>query len=402
MADSIERYIADLSEAKEHAEHASQAKSEFLARMSHEMRTPLNAVIGMIGIAKKSDDQLRKEDCLKKMDNASKHLLGLIDDILDMSKIEADKFEVFNVPFSFSQMLNGVADVVRFRTDEKKQKFTISVDKSVPQTMTGDEQRLSQVVTNLLSNAVKFTPEGGSIRCETRSLGSENGVITLEVSVIDSGIGITEQQKAKLFNSFEQADGSITRKFGGTGLGLAICKKIVELMGGEIWVESELGKGSRFVFTAKVFEDGRTQSESHITAETIEERSKKSLKGKCVLLVDDVEMNREIVMAMLENTGLIIDCAENGLIALEMFEQNPNRYDLIFMDMQMPEMSGMEATGRIRKLKFDTAVTTPIVAMTANVFREDIENCTKAGMNAHLGKPIDYEKLMQLIHEYLG
>ena len=233
-------------------EIASRAKSDFLANMSHEIRTPMNAIIGMTSIGKSTTDIDRKTNCFEKIESASTHLLGIINDILDMSKIEVGKFELAPVEFRFEKMFQQVVNVINFRIEEKRQKFTVYIDRNIPQFLVGDEQRLAQVITNLLGNAVKFTPEKGSIGINTYFLGEEDGICTIEISIRDTGIGISPEQQAKLFQSFQQAESSTSRKFGGTGLGLSISKSIVEMMGGEIKLESELGKGSVFSFTVRV------------------------------------------------------------------------------------------------------------------------------------------------------
>ena len=401
--------ITELLAAKEQAEQGSRSKSEFLSRMSHEMRTPMNAIIGMTGIAKSSGDPAKKEYCLDRIGEASRHLLGVINDVLDMSKIEAEKFELSFSEFNFEHMLSGVLNVIRFKIDEKKQEFSSDIAPSVPEYLVGDEQRLTQVIANLLSNAVKFTPDMGSIKFNARVIAEEENISTLQIEVIDSGIGISKEQQENLFHSFEQADGSIARKYGGTGLGLAISKKIVELMGGDIWVESELGKGSAFKFTFKAEKSGKVRKEHEKNPDTAAEQSGgagadeviSSFEGKTALLAEDVEINREIVLAMLEDTKLAIDCAEDGNEAFEAFKANPGKYDIIFMDMQMPEVDGLEATRRIRASGIPEGAKVPIIAMTANVFREDIEKCLEAGMNDHIGKPIDFDELMQKIKKYL-
>ncbi len=229
------------------AEAASLAKSEFLSNMSHEMRTPLNAVIGMTAIGLRSAEAERKNYALERIEEASTHLLGVINDILDMSKIESGKLELSPVEFNFEQMLQKVITVISYRVNEKRQQFLVNVDSGVPRFVVGDDQRLTQIITNLLANASKFTPELGEIRLDVSLIGEESGVSEIKVEVADSGIGISPEQQAKLFQSFQQAESGISREFGGTGLGLAISKRLVEMMGGRIWVESEQGKGARFI-----------------------------------------------------------------------------------------------------------------------------------------------------------
>ena len=520
-----------LSDAFNQAKQASRAKSDFLANMSHEMRTPLNAVIGMTSIARNSSDPERKEYCLTKIEEASTHLLGVINDVLDYSKIEAAKFELTDAEFDFEKMLQRVCDVIAFKLAERKQSFKVFVDTDIPRSLIGDDQHVAQVVANFLSNAVKFTPENGSIALTARLDGERDGALLIRVEVSDTGIGISDEQKERLFNSFEQADNTITKRFGGTGLGLAISKRIIEMMGGEVTVESELGFGSIFGFvapfqpsppretapareaadlralrvmvadadplitdymTAILFhfgvscdtaDDGAAAfalienngaydlcfADYHLPdincteltrglkekgaklvavmvstieldlieqeakaagadrflskpvfpsnvfaalsesiaglaadpAETGEAEEMDDFTGRRLLLVDDVAINREIVLAVLEPTNIEIDCAENGQIALNMFTEEPDRYDVIFMDVQMPEMDGYQATRRIRELDAPRAKTVPIIAMTANVFREDIEKALDAGMNAHIAKPVDFDEVLILLREYL-
>ncbi|MDR1376223.1 MAG: response regulator [Synergistaceae bacterium] len=403
----IREQNASLAALKEVAEDASRAKGAFLANMSHEMRTPMNAVIGMTTIAKTSQDLEKKDYCLQKIEEASTHLLGVINDILDMSKIEANKFDLSPERFHFEKMLQKVATVVNFRVEEKNLGFAVYIDSDIPSELIGDDQRISQIITNLLSNAMKFTPPGGDIRVEAQFLGEENGLCTLQISVVDTGIGISAEQQSKLFTSFQQAESGTSRKFGGTGLGLAISKRIVEMMGGRIWIDSELGKGSTFTFTIKV---ERASPAADSTSESPDaqgrsspenEEAAENFAGKRLLLAEDVEINQEIVLSLLEPTLLTIDCAGNGAEAVRMFNEAPDKYDMIFMDVQMPEMDGYEATRSIRAAGTSRAQNIPIVAMTANVFREDIEKCLAAGMNDHLGKPIDIKELLSALSKYL-
>ncbi|MCL1849550.1 MAG: response regulator, partial [Clostridiales bacterium] len=462
----------------------------------------------------------------------SVHLLGVINDILDMSKIEAGMFELSEEEFSMEKMLERVANVISFRVNEKKQKFDMYIDQKLPPILIGDDLRLAQVVTNLLGNATKFTPIEGTVSLSLKLLDESEGDCEIQIEVSDSGIGISMEQQARLFQSFQQAESGTSRKFGGTGLGLSISKRIVEMMGGRIWVESELDKGATFAFTFRMrlgdrqryertakeinwngirmlvvddnsgilgyiksfVESYGAQCDTAVSgsdamelarrngaydvyfldwklADTDALRLTKGLKAMephksksvvtmvsslewedlqdsaseagvdvflpkplfpstlidtvngCIapeaaavasasenraderhydfsrhslLIAEDVEINREIMSALLEETGADIDFAENGAVAVDRFTKQPERYSLILMDIQMPEMDGYAAARAIRNLGSDV----PILAMTANVFREDVEQCLAAGMNDHIGKPIDTEELFAKIQQY--
>ena len=394
------RLQKDLERAVVAAQAASHAKSSFLSNMSHEMRTPMNAIIGMMAIGRSANTIERKDYAFDKIGEASTHLLGVINDVLDMSKIEADKFELSEVPFSFEKMLRKVMTVISFRADKQSQNLSTKIDPDIPDTLIGDDQRLTQVVSNLLSNAIKFTPAGGTIRLEARLLRHEGDHCAIQVDVIDNGIGITPEQQAKLFTSFEQAESSTTRKYGGTGLGLAICKRIINFMGGTITVSSAAGAGSTFSFTVYLKIAGSDMeggAEGHA-----EEEQMTTFPGRHVLLAEDVEINREIVLSLLEETRMTFTCAENGLQAVQLFEEAPDKYDLIFMDVQMPVLDGLDATRQIRAFDHPSAKSIPIIAMTANVFREDIESCLDAGMNAHVGKPLDINEVLVQLRTYLS
>jgi CheY-like chemotaxis protein/two-component sensor histidine kinase len=354
----------------------------------------------MTNIGKKSSSTEQKNDAFGKIDDASKHLLGIINDILDISKIEAGKFELSYIDFNFNAVLKQVINVINFRVEEKRQNLSINIDKNIPKNLIGDDQRLAQVIANLLSNAVKFTPEGKNIALEAVLEHEDNENCTLRISINDEGIGISAEQQSRLFTSFEQAENNTSRKYGGTGLGLVIAKHIVESMGGKIWLTSEPGKGSTFSLTVQLKRSeaiNNTEEEDHNTDDEIP-----NFEGKRLLLAEDIDINREIVMALLEPTNIKIDCAVNGAEALKLFSQAHDSYDVILMDIQMPEMDGFTASRAIRALDVPNAASIPIVAMTANVFKEDIEKCLEAGMTDHLGKPLDFNEVLATLKKYLG
>ena len=391
--------------ALEKAQTASRAKTNFLSNMSHEIRTPMNAIIGMTKIGKSSLEQEKKDYAFEKIEGASNHLLGVINDILEMSKIEAGKFELSFVEFNLEKLLQKVINVISFRMEEKHQNFSMYLDPDIPASLYGDDIRLTQILSNLLTNAVKFTPDDGSIYLEAKLDKKADDIFIILFTVKDTGIGISAEQQKRLFTSFEQAESSTSRKFGGTGLGLAISKHITELMNGKIWVESEPGKGTSFFFTIEVkegedkFSAGSGDGEK-TSIDTMEKNI--SYNGYRILLAEDVEINREILITMMAPLEIEFDCAVNGLEAVQMFAAEPDRYDLIFMDLQMPEMDGIEATKHIRAIKSPNAMQIPIVAMTANVFREDVERCIAAGMNDHVGKPLDFNEVLEKIKHYFN
>jgi CheY-like chemotaxis protein len=372
----------------------------------------------MAQIGASAHDMERKSYCLDQIAAASRYLLGILNDILDMSKIEAGKFELSLIWFHFEKMLQDVANVVAFRMDEKKLRFSVHIDPRIPAELEGDNQRLAQVVTNLLSNAAKFTPVDGRVSLSAVLHEKADSLCTIRVEVADTGIGIADADKDRLFESFEQAESGTARAFGGTGLGLPISRRIVEMMGGSIWVESVLGQGASFFFDFRaqgrqVAEDappeGGRMPDIPAVADAPDVRDAPAtpdLAGACfagyrVLLAEDIDINREIFCALVEDTGLDIEVAENGRIALEKFQAAPQSYDAILMDVQMPEMDGHAAAAAIRALGIPRAGEVPIIAMTANVFKEDIDKCLAVGMTDHIGKPIDQKILLEKLHRYL-
>jgi CheY-like chemotaxis protein len=273
------------------------------------------------------------------------------------------------------------------------------VNENIPSSLIGDELRLSQVITNLLTNAIKFTPESGKVELSAEKKDESGGEITLRIEIADSGIGISPEQQEKLFTSYNQADSSITKKFGGTGLGLAISKRIVELMQGAIWIESELGKGAKFIFTIKV-KNGTEKADKASCCGS--KASDFDFKKYIILVAEDMEFNREILAKYLEKTGITIEFAVSGKAAVSMFTEHTDRYNLILMDIHMPEMNGDEATRAIRALELPRAKDIPIIAMTADVFKEDIEKCLSAGMSDHIAKPITPKDVYVKLKEYLN
>ncbi len=521
--------------AREDALAGSRAKTDFLSRMSHEIRTPMNAIIGMTTIARKTDDPAKMQYCLDKIDSASRQMLDLINDVLDMSKIEANKLEISPHEFDFERMIRNVFNVANPRIEEKKLNLSFDFEEVFTRKVVCDELRLSQVLINLLGNAAKFTPEGGSIRVKVRQAPKNDTTNLLHVEVQDTGIGISPEQQARLFGAFEQADSSTTRKYGGSGLGLAICKSIVRLMGGDIWVESSFGTGSRFIFEvdfrwggqlhdvssklvdkqhlralvvddsedvldyfqnilggfslscdtasggseavamAKLaIEQGRPYTVAFVdwqmpemngkeTAEELKKLAGDALtiamisvadradvekevaglgiqhilakpvlpstlyntvvsitdetfvsdtpasgdevpdwSGRLVLLVEDIEINREIIMTLLADTNIEVDTACDGVEAVEIWRMKGSTYDLILMDMQMPRLDGLAATRQIRESGLHHCENIPIIAMTANAFKEDVERCLEAGMNSHVAKPVDIDDLYTAMDGFLS
>jgi len=392
-------FLRILAKKQAEAQSATNAKSAFLANMSHEIRTPMNAIVGMASVGMNADNLERKDYCFKRINEASKLLLGVINDILDMSKIEANKLELTYAEFNFKEMVQRIIDVNNVRVNEKNQNVSVYIDPAIPEIIIGDEQRLSQVITNLIGNAIKFTPQKGSIKIRAECTNKENDLYEIMFTITDTGIGINREKQKNLFQPFQQAESSTSREFGGTGLGLSISKNIIEMMGGRIWIESELGQGASFFFTIKA----KCAAEKH-QAQAAETNTNAAVKftGQSILLVEDMEINREIVQALLEPTEIIIDCAENGEVAVKKFKEAPSKYKMIFMDIQMPLMDGYETTRMIRALDTPNAKIIPIVAMTANVFRDDVEKCLDSGMNSHIGKPLNSDEVMEKLRLYLG
>ena len=375
---------------------AGEAKSRFMANLSHEMRTPMNAIIGMVQIGKKSNSITDLKEHLEQINISSKHLLGLINDVLDISKIEEGKLELSNETFDLKATLESIIGTVKPGADAKQQTLEVNCKIMGSNSLIGDSVRLSQVLINLIGNAIKFTPEGGKIRLDIVELSSDAEKVLLNFSVADTGVGIAQESLTRIFKPFEQADNSISRKFGGTGLGLSISQRIVELMGGHLSAESQLDKGSRFYFSVW-FKPNQTKGTLN-EAGTGEKASAPDFSGKTALIVDDIEINRDIIKAFLEDTGLNFEMAENGEEAFNLVKTSePWHYDLILMDVQMPVMDGYVATKLIRSLDRPDTGNIIILAMTANAFKEDIEQALEAGMNGHIGKPMIYETVIDTL-----
>lgn len=396
---------ASLVEAKEKALESMKSKSEFLSRMSHEIRTPMNAIMGMAMLSTKSNNLADIKQNMKIVEFSSKQLLQIINDVLDMSKIDANKMELENNEFYIRELLDHVASVMRVGIDEKKQTLYIEMDDKFDRPIYSDRLRISQVLINLLSNANKFTPEGGEIKIIVEEASASENEVQVEFSVVDNGIGISEEALPVIFDSFEQGDGSITRKYGGTGLGLTISKRIVDLLGGELEAHNCKPHGAVFSFTLNVAwgkaESGLRLSEEASKTDTRIKEKQYDFFGKRILLVEDNEINRMLVVEILSETGVLIDEVENGEECVKHLTKNPNTYDLIIMDIQMPVMDGLQATRMIRQMEAGWAKSIPILALTANAFKEDREACYEAGMNDYIAKPLELNDLMEKIEEYL-
>lgn len=396
LEDLVERRTAELANAMTAAESANHAKSLFLANMSHEIRTPMNAIVGLTYLLRRDARDPAQQARLTKVAEAAGHLLGIINDILDFSKIEAGKLTLERTDFSLERLLNGVSSLIEEKRREKGLELRREIDPALDGMLRGDPTRLSQILLNYLSNAVKFT-DHGQITLRARLLEETEEGLRLRFEVEDSGIGIPAERLPHLFQSFEQADSSTTRKYGGTGLGLAISHRLAELMGGDAGAESQPGQGSTFWFTARV---GRGEALVNILSASPEAPAGDllaQLRGRQVLLVEDNPINQEVALDLLREVGIDADLAQDGLEALE--KARARSYELILMDVQMPNMDGLAATDAIRQLP--AHADTPILAMTASVFAEDYDQCLEVGMNDLVPKPVDPDALFGALARWL-
>ena len=390
LAGSLEDMVLTLRDSVVKAEAATKAKGEFLARMSHEIRTPMNAIIGMVYLALQDKPGEKQHAYLARIDGAAKNLLGILNDILDFSRMEANKMELESHTFQLSQMVQSIQDLLLVSAQEKGLDFEISVEDDVPDVLEGDSLRLSQICINICANAIKFTEQGFVRMAVSVAEQFEDGLL-LQFAVSDSGIGMDAVSLERIFESFSQADGSTTRKYGGTGLGLSISRGLIHLMGGAITVESIPEEGSTFTFTVRL----GLGHETVLDASAVYRSDRANDSSVKALLAEDNMINQEIAIALLEEMGCVVTLAENGAEAVRIWEEQSD-FDIVFMDIQMPVMDGLTAAKTIRSSDTERGMTVPIIAMTANAMVGDREKSLEAGMNDHITKPLDIEELRKL------
>lgn len=395
---SVGKHRAKLNNAVNESRMLAKARETFLANMSHEMRTPLNAIIGFTEQLGETQLDAEQKNELDIINSASKHLLGLVNDVLDLSKIEAEKITFEKIVFNPKELISESVQFFKPKITDKNLEASLTIEKGIPESVIGDPLRLKQIILNLLSNSIKFTAQGGiKINVSSYPAPQDPQVVYLNVSIEDTGIGIPPEMVDKVFDNFVQADSSINRKFGGTGLGLSITKKIVELQGGDIKVESVFNKGTTITFCVPFL-----TNREHLATynENTEKYIPTLVEGKRILIADDEAFNRALLITILKRWGVLYDEAENGTRALELVDKN--NYDIILMDLRMPEISGIEASTKIRQLSDVRKSSTPIIALTAAVSEEKRKECMDAGMNDVLTKPYKEAKLLKLIEQTIS
>lgn len=394
--------ISEVRAAQRQAEEANRMKSEFLANMSHEIRTPLNGIIGMTHLLGATPISSEQKELLEDLEGSSHALLGVINDILDISKVEAGKLELYPTTFDLAEMITKLLAIVDRQAQAKNIALIYAPHANLAKSYVGDEGRLRQVLLNLLGNALKFTPAGGGVTLQVQEVLKDDGPPELHFSVSDSGVGIAPEKRALIFEPFEQGDGSIMRRFGGTGLGLSISRRLVELMGGTIWVNSMEGVGSTFHFSIPLRPYAalpvKTSVSSPVRAKITQDRL---IRGKIVLLVEDNLVNQRVAKKLLEKMGYLVEIAVDGQQAVALFSQNPGRYALIFMDCHMPNMDGFSATHAIRSQEHTLGTRVPIIAMTASAMESDERKCLAAGMDGFVPKPVDVSTLKRVLSRFI-
>lgn len=380
------------------AENASREKSEFLSKMSHEIRTPMNGIIGMTKIAKMSLENREKlSDSLNKLDMSSQFLLALINDILDMARIESGKVELYEKEFNPLQMLDNIEIMFLQKAADRKIDFSVIKEGMTDQPILGDELRITQIIINIISNAIKFTPVGGKVTLLVRQTPAADSHVKLEFVISDNGVGMSDEFMQRMFEPFEQEKQTVMQ-YGGTGLGLAICQNLLKMMHGHMSVKSVLGHGSTFTVSLNLKQMEHKNPDSLSISKKTFENKPFDMKGRRILVAEDNEINAEIVIAMLEPTGAILEHVWNGREAVDKFSTSPEGfYSLILMDVHMPTMDGLLATRTIRGFDKADAKTIPIIALTANAFRSDMETALESGMNDYLSKPIDPDRLIRVV-----